>query len=304
MTVKIVQVTDRYAPSLGGIETHVERLSSGRAGGGQEVEVLTHKLSGTDVGVEQLDGVIVRRFARSIRMTDANFSIRLAAAIRAIDDSDEFRVHGYHDTPAAIDAAFCRISIVFTPHFHGTSDSRFRAVLHRPYRMFGRWIVRRSARVICVGPAERELLRGALGDLGTPTVVIPNGVDAMEIRSALPTILRPGGVHLLAAGRLEDYKHVDKTIMSLIHLDEAYQLHISGAGSQRATLERLVADLGLAHPVNFHGRVGRSEYHGLLQSADLLVTASRHEAPGIAPLEALAAAIKSASRLAGCGSRQ
>jgi 1,2-diacylglycerol 3-alpha-glucosyltransferase len=216
--MKIVQVTNRYAASLGGIETHVERLSSGLAGRGHEIEVLTHKLRGTDVGVEQLGGVTVHRFARSIWMTHANFSVRLAAAMRAINDADVVHVHGYHDTSAAIAAALCRIPIVFTPRFHGTSASRFRAVLHRPYRMVGRWIVRRSA---------------------------------------TPTVLPPGGVHLLAAGRLEDYKHVDKTIMSLIHLDEVYQLHISGDGPQRVTLEQLVAELGLAQRVHFRGRRNR-----------------------------------------------
>ncbi len=65
-------------------------------------------------------------------------------------------------------------------------------------------------------------------------------------------------------------------------------LKIVGEGPLRGELQRLAADLKIADRVRFAGEIDHGQMPAVYHAADLFVQSSRHEAQGMAALEAAA----------------
>ncbi len=191
--MRIGYVTPRYYPDLGGVERHVGAIASQAARAGHDVEVLTQARDSGLPAVE-LDGdVVIRRFAVAVPSEPYALAPTLWSYLRYNQDAhDVLHAHNYHALPALAAAMASPKPLVFTPHYHGTSDSAVRRVLHRPYRLAGRRIFDRSARVICVSMAERDVLCADFPAVGRRVSVIPNGVDVDRIGEPTP-LMSMGG---------------------------------------------------------------------------------------------------------------
>lgn len=120
---------------------------------------------------------------------------------------------------------------------------------------------------------------------------------------------QPDGIkHLLTVCRLsEPRKNVESVLRALAKLrgDFNFRYAIIGDGVDRARLQALTDDLGLADRVEFAGFVSEAELHAHYAQADLFILASSiipnsHEGFGIVYLEAAASGVPSlAARLAG-----
>jgi glycosyltransferase involved in cell wall biosynthesis len=284
--VRVGVVVNAYHPDVGGVETHVRRLAAGLVAAGDEVEVLTQHAIAAQ---ERLDGVLVRRFPLTVPAADYRFSLGLWQWLRAhAGRYDLLHAHSYHALAALPAALTNRTPLVFTPHYHGTGHSRLRSVLHPIYRPVGRRIVNRSSRVICVTRAERDLVVRHFPRAAERIVVIPNGTDPAP--GAGP--VRPAAGHrILCVGRLERYKRVDRILRALTHLDDDHELDIVGTGPARPELENLTRRLGLADRVTFHGRLTDDAFAAATAGASAAVSASAHEAFGMAVADAIAAGI-------------
>ena len=128
-------------------------------------------------------------------------------------------------------------------------------------------------------------------------VDIPNGVDLDTLMSPAPrpagfdTVIVPGQ-YLLFLGRLRYRKGVDLLLRALGRVPETgrVQLVIAGDGRERAALEAMAADLGVAARVRFVGGVAGAYKNYLLQNALCGVIPSRiSEAFGLVVLEMFAA---------------
>lgn len=163
-----------------------------------------------------------------------------------------------------------------------------------------RLAVRHGRRADCITVIHAELRRRLVDDLGLPAervVLIPNGVDRSRFRPASPDPrlramlgARAGSVLLGCVARL----HPDKDHATLFHalagMDAVdWTLALIGDGPERAGLERLAADLGLAARITFCGDQGAIE--ALMPQLDLLVLASRTEGLPMVLLEAMACGV-------------
>lgn len=120
--------------------------------------------------------------------------------------------------------------------------------------------------------------------------VIFNGIDTALFRPAAPgQAPRSAGEHLLlSVGRLQPWKGVDTAVRALPHIAGA-SLLIVGDGEERARLERLAHEIGVAGRVRFLGAIPRGELPALYCSADLLLATSfASETFGITLVEAQA----------------
>ena len=286
--MRIALVTPRYWPAIGGVETHVEELAAGLVVRGHEVEVLTQAHDSSLPIEEDHAGVPIRRFAAAINAEHYRFSPGLLRFLAGHAGSwDVLHAHNYHALPALAAAFTRRGTFILTPHYHGESQSRFRDILHRPYRTAGALMMRRASRVISVSPSEASLLKDHFPAARSKIAIVPNGVDAAGIAAAQPFETGDARV-VLVAGRLADYKRVDATIQALAHLDTRYVLRVSGEGPMRSMLEALARKLGVTERVSFLGRIERDELNRWFSTADVFVTMSEIEAMGITVLEALA----------------
>ena len=286
--MRIGVVTNAYHPDIGGVETHTRRLCAALVAAGEDIEVLTqHGAAST----ESIDGVLVRRFPLTVAAQNYRCSRGLWRWLR--DNADRYdllHAHSYHALAALPAALTNRVPLVFTPHYHGTGHSRLRAALHPVYRPVGRRIVGRAGSLICVTNAERDLLAAHFPEAAGRMVVIPNGTDPARIVLGRSDRSEPGH-RILCVGRLERYKRVDSVIRAFAHLGADHRLDVVGSGPARDELEQLTRRLGLTARVTFHGRLADHDFAARMDAASAAVSASAHEAFGLAVADALTAGL-------------
>lgn len=118
---------------------------------------------------------------------------------------------------------------------------------------------------------------------------LPNFVD--DFATAEPAARAELGVPedaqlLLGLGRLHPVKGFDVLIKAAASLPDVYCV-IAGEGPERARLDSLITQLGVADRVKLLG--WRNDSGALLKAADIFVSSSRHEPLGNMVLEAFAA---------------
>jgi glycosyltransferase involved in cell wall biosynthesis len=93
--------------------------------------------------------------------------------------------------------------------------------------------------------------------------------------------------HLVAVGALAPRKGLRLALLGLARTPEDVRLIVVGDGSERRSLERLGARLGIAHRLEFRGWVSRQEVLELLPSAAAAVFTGLREEGGVALAEAM-----------------
>ncbi len=279
-------VCPRYAPALGGVERHAELLARGIAARGYTVEIITTDPTRQLPSVEVRDGITVRRFP-----TVADDSVFFVAPklgwwlLRNAHRYDLLHAHSYH-TPLAFQATLAArragIPLVFTPHYHGTGHSPFRALIHRPYRVVGAWLFGEATRVVCVSEVERQLIRQHFGE-SVPISVIPNGVERTYLQPHDPPPASDT-TSVLTVGRLDHYKQADRIVKALPYLPRWYHVTIIGNGPARAEIQGLAAQP--TPRIQLPGQVSDATLLAAYRSADVFVSLSRQESFGMTVLEA------------------
>jgi glycosyltransferase involved in cell wall biosynthesis len=283
----VTLVTPGFRDARGGLESHVSALVKELAAQKIRVLVLTSARGIGRTTVERHDDCWVITYP-AWPTTVMSVSPRLAwAAVRSRRSDRVQHVHSYHATTAL--ALFgSKVPTVFTPHYHGRQGhSRLANILHAPYYQLAKKFMQRCNAVICVSEAERKTLIGDFPAITNRVTVIPNGIDASTIRSALPIMGEPPTV--ICVGRLEPYKHLDRVVQAFEQVPAPAQLVIIGDGSQRDELTKLSADLGLSDRVRLTGNISDVAMHRWMRTARVAVSLSEREAFGMAPLEAACA---------------
>jgi len=124
---------------------------------------------------------------------------------------------------------------------------------------------------------------------------IPNGIDVSEVQLSqeATSLLTSSGdrTRIGFVGRLEPVKRADLFIeiawQAVCRAEWNADWHIFGDGSQRASLEARVKQLGIEGHVKFHGH--QTDVVRWLRGLDVLVMTSDHEGLPMVLLEALAA---------------
>jgi 1,2-diacylglycerol 3-alpha-glucosyltransferase len=305
--VRVALVVSSYHPQIGGVETHVRRLAQGCVEAGDSVTVLTHQLGGSAVN-ESVDAVRVLRFPLTLRSRNYPLSLSLFRYLRIhATDFDLIHAHNYH-TLVGHAAVGSGLPFVFTPHYHGTGSTLLGALLHRLYRRAGARQFTMADAVVCVSEAERDLVINDFPGAARKVVMIPNGTEIKEPPSREES---DDGPVVLTVGRLERYKNVDLIIDAFRALDCPARLIVVGDGPDRARLEHHVRASEPGWPVVFVGHVSDPMLDRLLAQANVVASASDHEAFGLILAEGLASGARvvasaipahvSLARLAGAG---
>jgi len=284
--LRIAQLVSSYQPRIGGVETHVRHLAEGCAEAGDDVVVLTHQVSGSPPE-ERIGPVRVLRFP--LMVTAANYQVSPGLSRYLTShamDFDLVHAHNYH-TVVGHAAARSGLPFIFTPHYHGTGHTPFRALLHRLYRPVGAKQLMAADAVICVSEAEHTLLIRDFPGAADKVVTIPNGSDRRPRTSDGANRARPQEPVVLTVGRLERYKNVDLIIDAFRALPFAASLVIVGAGPDRGRLEQHAAVTDSGWPVVFTGRISDAELDRWYVRASVVTSASEHEAFGLTLTEGL-----------------
>lgn len=156
-----------------------------------------------------------------------------------------------------------------------------------------RWALRRCERIIVPSHRLEELARRVWKLPAGRVTYLPNGVDterfAAPLRDAMPGFTRrPGELVVGTVAPLRPEKNVARLLRVFARLGDrpAVRLVVAGDGSERADLERLARELGIAERVLFTGEV---KPEAALGSFDVFTLSSDTEQMPNALLEAMAA---------------
>ena len=286
--LRVLQVTPRFIPSVGGVETHVWEVSRRLIRSGVAVTVLTTDASGSLPASEAVDGIPVLRVRAWPTDGDYMFAPGLAARIRR-PLWDLVHVQSYHTlvAPTAM-ASAARAGVPYVVTFHGGGHSsalrsRLRGVQLRTLRP----LLRRAERLVAVADFEVERYGRLLRLDPTRFVTIPNGAE-LPTSGHLSGVTPDSGTLIVSLGRLEAYKGHHRVLRAMPHvlaeIPDA-RLWIAGAGPEAAALRALAADLGIGDRVEI-GVVDRATLAVRLRAAALTVLLSEFETHPIAVLEA------------------
>ena len=174
-----------------------------------------------------------------------------------------------------------------------------RRPIRKIFREMGRYVFRGAA--VITTPSEKALSFALLETVKPRIVVIPNGIRleqmqqkaTAEERAALfqQWNLKDNGRTVVIVSRLSKEKRLDEIITYfpgvLARVPDA-QLLIVGDGPDRANLESLAEEKGIAEHVRFTGRIPPEEVWRYYDLGEVFVSASTFEVHSLTYLEAMA----------------
>lgn len=298
--MRILEVTQRYPPAIGGVEAHVQHVAHGLAGRGFDVAVATTDLARDRPfarlpATRETEPFPVHR-ARAYRFMEARHGLGIVAPGMfgeiARSRADVVHAHAFGYPPTWMAALLRRVGrrpLVVTPH----SDEGTRTGLSELWaRSIARATLRPADRVI----ALTELSARHLGSLGVDPAkirVIPNGIDLAEF--AGPRAPEAADPVVLFVGRLyPEQKGLRPLVEALAQLpgDVRWTLRVVGEDWGGAAVVREVgARHGLSERIQLVGAVPRAELLEEYRRATVFVCPSLFEPFGIVLLEAMAAGV-------------
>ena len=261
-----------FPPLRGGIQTMAREFVT------RASQTELHVIAPADPGSEKFDATLdveVQR-VRAITPGRRGFVPTIALAARArIKRRRPDVVLALH-VLAAPGALWAGVPTVVVAHAGEFRSKKIRAVARR--------VLPRATRVVANSAYTRSAAI-AVGADPMRTTVIPVGApDPVVVDEAAVAALRArvGGTHVvLSVSRLEPHKGQDALIRALPRLDAATHLVIVGDGSDRARLEHVAREAGVAERVCFAGTVGDDELPVYYRAADAFALLSRATGTGV-----------------------
>ena len=294
--LRVLMVTPRYFPQMGGVENHVYQVARRLAHAGTEVTVLTTDPTQQLKAEEEIAGVKIRRVRAWPAERDFYFAPQIAKIIRQ-GGWDLVHLQSYHTlvAPIAMYAAW-RARIPYVVTFHGGGHSQdWRNRVRGLQQTLLRPLLAGAERLVAVANFEVNYYGRRLGLTPERFVLIPNGCDlapSATSPSAATAATNPGTL-LMSVGRLEQYKGHHRMIAAMPYILAHYpdaRLRIVGEGPYKSELIMQAEQLGLADRIEIGGipATDRSQMATTLASASLVTLLSNYETHPIAALEALA----------------
>lgn len=300
--VRVLQLTQRFPPAIGGVERHVGRLASELRRSGARVEVATTDLV-RDRPFERRpgsagdEGYPVRRH-RAVRWIGIPHGLGIAApgmlvdAWRSRPDVVHAHAFGYFPTwVGRLIRATHRIPLVITPHSNegtGTAASRL-------YASATAWATLRGAdRVIALTRGEAQRLTRWGIEPGRVRV-LPNGIDLDEFPARVPVPAATQSPIVLYVGRLyPEQKGLDTLIPAFAELSRSRPAELRLVGEDWGGVElvrRLAKDHRVAERVRILGVLSRADVLKEYASATVFVLPSHFDSSPFVLLEAMASGL-------------
>lgn len=291
--LRLLMVTPRYFPMMGGVENHVYQVARRLAHAGVEITVLTTDPSKQLPAYEKIEGVHIQRVHAWPNDRDYYFAPGIYQMIRQ-GNWDLMHLQSYHTlvAPVAMLAAQ-RAKLPYVVTFHGGGHSSpLRNRIRGVQQTLLRPLLARAQKLVAVANFEigyySEHLHLEVGRFA----VIPNGCD-LAINASAITKIETKGIQIVSMGRLERYKGHHRILAAMPTILAQYpdaHLRIVGEGPYKAALQEQAIALGMNEHVTIGGIpiAERAQMATLLASATLVTLLSDYETHPIAALEALA----------------
>jgi glycosyltransferase involved in cell wall biosynthesis len=292
--LRVLMVTARYFPYMGGIETHVYEVGRRLVQHNVDVTILTTMPSQTATPLPReadSEGMHVIRIPVLLDKNDFYIAPAMYSLIKH-GAWDLVHCQGIHTAvpPLAMLAAQ-RAHIPFVVTFHtGGHSSPFRTKIRSAQWKMFRPLLAHSERLIGVSQFEAKYFSEVLHLPSERFRVIPNGATLPPVSSLLPDT--GDRTLIVSLGRLERYKGHQHMIAALPKICERRpdaHLLILGTGPYESSLRKLAQKVGVADRVEIRAIPSseRKVMTRVLSEASLVALMSEYEAHPIAVMEAL-----------------
>ena len=305
--MRIVQVTPRFPPAIGGMENHVYTISIELIRRGHEVIVVTSDdidggKNSIKENVDIVDGIKVYRHPLLFRRIIREYWL-VSDVARTLKNlhADGVHTHGFRCLSSCVATYWCKknkVPVILTPHGIYPPRSLGNALIKSIYDYsFGNLLLKFSRRIVALTENNKQLLL-KIGAPRDKIVMIPNGVDVAKyrkIRSSNERRKKHGfdGPVLLYVGRIDWNKGLEKVIeaMPMITKEFGYAKFLI-VGPDYANYSRnllyLARKLGVHDSIFMTGRVSEEQLFLYYSIADIFIFPSIYEAFGLSLLEAMA----------------
>jgi glycosyltransferase involved in cell wall biosynthesis len=291
--ILVLNWRDLHHPQAGGAEQYMHRIARRWAQAGAVVTWLTSAVPGRPAR-EEVDGMTVLRAGGALGVYP-RAALALLGSIGKVD-----HVVDCQNGIPFFAPLFVRRGVPVVQVVHHVHQDQFATRFGPAMAAVGRFLegpvsraVYRGRPVVAVSPSTREGVRRRLGMRG-PIHVVPNGIEqAAPIRAP-----RDPDPTIAVVSRLVPHKRVDLLLGQLVPVAQAVprlRVDIVGDGPERARLQRLTAELGLADVVTFHGFQPDEARDALLERAWLTTSTSDAEGWGLSIMEAAAHGVPTAA---------
>jgi glycosyltransferase involved in cell wall biosynthesis len=288
---RVLMVSARYLPDLGGIETHIyevaRRLSALH---GFEITVLVTDRTGSLPHQEVIEGITVVRVPAWPRHRDYYFAPQISAVVGQHNRWDLVHCQGIHTfVPILAMRAARRARTPYLATFHtGGHSLHYRNALRSAqWRLIGP-LLRDAKSLIGVSHFEASALSKWAHLGGKPVSVIRNGGTLPQLADGIAGV--PG--RIVSSGRLEKYKghqHVIDALPYVMRDVPNAHLVVLGKGPYESELQQLAHRLGVGDRVTIT-EVKPSDRAGMamaLSASSVVAALSDYEAHPVAVMEAL-----------------
>lgn len=289
--LRVLLVTARYFPYMGGIETHVYEVARRLAKFNVDTTVLTTDPKGHAPSFENADGVKIRRVPALPRDRDYYLAPDIYRVVRE-GNWDVVHCQGVHTFVPPLTMLACRrANIPYVVTFHtGGHSSRLRNAFRSVQWTVLRPLLARARRFIAVSKFEQTFFSEWLQLPPESFDFIPNGSDLPRIEKPIPNTDEP---LIISIGRLERFKGHHRVIAALpfvLEQSPRARLMILGSGPYERELRHLARQMNVAERVEFKMiPVGeRARMAETLAGASLVTLLSDAESNPVAIMEALA----------------
>jgi glycosyltransferase involved in cell wall biosynthesis len=288
--MNIAQVCAHYSPYIGGITSHVKKLSEGLVREGFKVDVVTTDPSGKLPRTEILNNVMVIRF-RTLAPNNAYYFSPQVYNYLKKKRYTIIHAQGYHSFTSLF-AALAKNDnkFVFTPHTFGFTRTFPRNIFHKLYMPFGRHIYDAADKVIAVSKLEGKWIQSTFKVPDGKLIYIPHPIEIPR-KHRTSRANGTNGMNIFNVGfigRLAPEKHVDVLIKAfnlLTKLHLKIKLIIVGNGPCIAQLKEMADSI---EDIQFLGSVSPEKIKKILPSLDALVLPSEVEVSPVVVFEAIA----------------
>jgi glycosyltransferase involved in cell wall biosynthesis len=304
--MKIIQVTQRFFPAIGGVETHVYNITKNLVARGHEVTVYTSDLLKDNPPIrllcnenDKIDEIRIRRFKAFRLLPEIEASTVMPSMMKSLlkERADILHAHGYYYFPAYL-AAIARhitgIPLVLTTHSGPESRMPTLTKLYNP--IVGKFCLKKTDQIISLTRRGAEYLT-SIGARSEKITVIPNGIDTnfFSRRTDGHSFREKYGILgkvILYVGRISKVKGlnylVDAMPAILNEVPDAILVIIGPDFGLKTELRRRAKQLCIEKKVLFIGPLTGDELVDSYAVSDVFVLPSIHEAMAMVLLEAMA----------------
>lgn len=305
--MRIVQVTPRFPPAIGGVENHVYNISIELVKRGHKVVVITsNDVEGVDAfNRESMNGIEVCRYPLFLpRLLREAWLMPGTVNILHTLQADIIHAHGYRCLSSCIALHLAKrkgVPFVLTPHGIFPKRDWFNGLIKSTYDYsLGNVLLKSSDKIIALTESNKLLILKT-GASRNKTVIVENGVDVTKHKEAsdLNVVKKRSGFLgpvILYVGRIAWHKNLEKIIQALPSIKREFcDVKFLMVGPDYAkgstNLLRLAQKLGVKDSMVIKGVVPENKLHFYYSIADAFILPSLYEGLSLSMLEAIASKV-------------